>query len=215
MVFYMYHIRNGGSHVGKELEYKLFVPDEAALLRILRDGGIAALAAEVWQETKMKTTYFDSADRRFSSRHWTLRHRQEGEKSIVCVKTPQKESHTRGEWQIEAPCIDESAVERLLEAGAPKELLYLYGAGDIVPICGAEFLRRHVMLTFPDGSQAELAGDCGTLHGQKEQLSFCEIELEHYDGSTEEMLQLVKTLCEIYDLHEQPLSKFARARVLK
>lgn len=201
--------------MGKELEYKLYVPDEAALLSILQDDRIKSLICAPWQETKMKTTYFDSADRRFSSRHWTLRHRQEGKKSIVCVKTPLKESHARGEWQIEADCIDEAAITRLVESGAPIELLLLYGAGDIAPLCGAEFLRRHVMLTFADGSQAELAGDCGILHGQKEQLSFCEIELEHCDGSTEEMLQLVKNLCEIYDLHEQPLSKFARARALK
>lgn len=201
--------------MGKELEYKLHVPDEAALLDILQDDTVKGLICAPWQETKMKTTYYDSADRRFSSRHWTLRHRQEGEKSIVCVKTPLKESHARGEWQIEADCIDEAAITRLVEIGAPMELVLLYGTGDISPLCGAEFLRRHVMLSFPDGSQAELAGDCGILHGKEERISFCEIELEHYSGSTEEMLALVKSLCENYGLSEQPLSKFARARALK
>ena len=201
--------------MGKELEYKLHVPDEETLATILRDNAIKDIISASWQETKMKTTYYDSADRRFSSRHWTLRHRQEGEKSVVCVKTPLKEAHARGEWQIEADRIDETAIFRLIEIGAPMELLYLYGAGDIAPLCGAEFLRRHVMLTLPDGSQAELAGDCGILHGKEERLSFCEIELEHYGGATDEMLRLVNHLCDRYALQEQPYSKFARARSLK
>ncbi len=201
--------------MGKELEYKLYVPNEAALSVILQDDLVESLISNPWQTTKMKTTYFDSADHRFSARHWTLRHRQEGEKSIVCVKTPLKESHARGEWQIEAGKIDDAAIVRLAESGAPPELLYLYGIGDILPICGAEFLRRHVMLTFPDGSQVELAGDCGILHSKEERISFCEIELEHYSGSPDEMLKLIRILCSRYNLHEQPLSKFARARALK
>lgn len=201
--------------LGKELEYKLLVKDEAALLQILRDPEIAELASSPWQETAMKTTYYDSPDRRFSLRHWTLRHRQEGTRSVVCVKTPQKESHTRGEWQIEAQRPDEAAMEALLESGAPKELLFLYGAGDIEPVCGAEFLRRHMMLTFPDGSQAELAADRGILRGKTEQLSFCELELEHYGGSPAQMLALVRRLCQRYGLCEQPRSKFARARSLR
>ena len=201
--------------MGKELEYKLFIPDEMTLLKILQDENIAARICEAWQETPMKTTYFDTEENRFASHHWTLRHRKEGEISIVCVKTPQKESHTRGEWQIEAPGIDENAVIHLIEAGAPRELLFLYGDGALIPVCGAEFLRHHVMLEFPDGSKAELAGDCGILHGKTQRLPFCEIELELYQGMPDQMLALLNSLCQRYGLHEQPRSKFARARALK
>ncbi len=200
--------------MGKELEYKLFVPDEATLLKIMQDKEIAALAITPWNNTKMKTTYYDSSDRRFSSRHWTLRQRYEGEKSVVCVKTPRKESHTRGEWQIEAPCIDEQAISRLVESGAPMELVFLYGVGDILPICGAEFSRNHIMLEFPDNSRAEFAADAGLLHGQEARIPLCELELELCDGSPSEMLALVTRLCRRYGLREEPLSKFARARAL-
>lgn len=201
--------------MGKELEFKLLLPDEQTLFRIVEDTLIASLASGAWQLTQMKTTYFDTPERLFFAQHVTLRQRFEGEKSIVCVKTPLKESHARGEWQIEAALIDASAIERLVALGAPTELVLLYGEGNIAPVCGAEFLRRHVMLTFCDGSQAELACDQGFLHGASERLSFTELELELYKGEKDEMLKLVRHLCETYSLREQPLSKYARARSLK
>ena len=212
MVFYIW---NGGILLGKELEYKLQVENEAALLHILADGELCSLSVSSWQETKMKTTYFDASDRRFSSRHWTLRHRQEGDRCILCIKTPLSEPHIRGEWEIEADGLTESNVRKLVEAGAPAELLDLYAKGGVEPLCGAEFLRRHVMLRFSDGSEAELAGDCGILHGKEEACALCELELELYRGAPAEMLALVQRLCKRYNLHEQPLSKFARARSLK
>ena len=201
--------------MGKELEYKLYVEDEATLLRILADEEVCSLSNSPLQETNMKTTYFDSADRRFSSRHWTLRHRQEGSLSILCIKTPMNEPHVRGEWEIEADDLNEANVTKLVEAGAPAELLALYAKGGVQPLCGAEFLRRHMMLRFSDGSEAELAGDRGILHGKKTAANFCELELELYSGALDETLALVKRLCERYGLQEQPLSKFARARSLK
>ncbi len=201
--------------MGKELEYKLWIPNEALLLQILADERIAALAAQPWQETQMKTTYYDTADRRFSSHRFTLRQRFEGETSVVCLKTPLNESHARGEWQICADKIDENAITRLLEQGAPMELLAFFSSGDVSPVCGASFLRKHVMLRFSDGSCAELAGDCGILHGQSESIHFTELEVELLEGEKHEMLTFVKSLCEKYALQEQPLSKYARARKLK
>ncbi len=201
--------------MGKELEYKLLVPNEATLRKILNDADIADLTDGAWREMPMKTTYYDSPDRRFCTRHWTLRRRMEGGTSVVCVKTPDKASHTRGEWQVCADRLDDAAIEALLLAGAPQELLLLYGAGDISPVCGAEFTRNCVMLRFPDGSRAELAGDCGVLHGQTEHQAFTELELELYEGEPTEMLSLVTLLCNRYGLTEQPKSKFARARSLK
>lgn len=201
--------------MGKELEYKLSVPNEQTLLQILADGELGALCTGAWMQTKMKTTYYDTPDRRFSSHAFTLRRRLEGAQSIVCLKTPSKDAHTRGEWQIKAETIDDAAIARLVELGAPTQVLFFYGEGNIAPVCGAEFLRRHVMLTFSDGSRAELAGDCGILHGQNEQLPFTELELELYDGAPTQMLALVRRLCEAYGLHEEPKSKYARARALK
>ncbi|MBQ8587304.1 MAG: CYTH domain-containing protein [Oscillospiraceae bacterium] len=201
--------------MGKELEYKLEVGDIQLLDQIMADPLLEALAAEPFTETAMRTEYYDAADSRFSRRHWTLRKRQEGRNSVVCVKTPTVESHTRGEWEIQSEVLDDRAIVRLVEAGAPKELLFLYGLGDVEPVCGAKFLRQHRMLRFPDGSEAELACDRGVLVGKTEQLPLCEMELELYKGAPEEMIRLVRYLCDTYALQEQPKSKVARARSLK
>lgn len=201
--------------MGKELEYKLHIADEKTLAAILADAKIAALRQGGWLERQMKTAYYDAADRRFAARKWTFRHRIEGEKSIVCVKTPTEDFHTRGEWQVEADRIDLHAVEALLLAGAPKELVYLYGAGDVAAFCGAEFTRKSCMLRFADGSLAELAGDHGILHGSTEKVPFTELELELYEGNPDEMLAFVDYLKAQYSLSEQPLSKIARAMKLK
>lgn len=201
--------------MGKELEYKLHVENEAVLLRILADGELCGLAVSPLQETKMKTTYFDAEDRRFSSRHWTLRHRLEGVRSVLCIKTPLDEPHARGEWEIEAEALNEESISGLVESGAPAELLSLYVHGEVFPLCGAEFLRRHMMLRFPDGSEAELACDHGFLHGKETAAALCELELELCHGNPDETIAFVKRLCECYGLREMPLSKFARARALK
>lgn len=200
--------------MGRELEIKLAVDGKAALERILSDDTIAALVDGPWQEHLMKTTYYDSPDRRFSSHFWTLRHRMEGESSVVCVKAPTEDPRVRGEWQINATEISEESIEALLKSGAPTELLYLYGAGDVQPVCGAEFTRKSVMLRFSDGSHAELAGDHGILHGKTKQLPFTELEIELYEGAPTGMEALAALLQTRYGLKPQCKSKFARARGL-
>lgn len=201
--------------MGKEMEYKLAVPEECNKEGIFRDALLNMYLCGQWQTRHMQTTYYDSADCRFSKHMWTLRHRMEGEESIVCVKTPTEDFHTRGEWQVKAETLNDDAIEQLVLTGAPKQLLVLYGLGDIAPICGADFTRKSAMLTFADGSKAEFAYDKGILHGKTEQQPLEEVELELYEGNLEAMLEFVKYLCATYGLSELNRSKFARARALK
>ena len=147
--------------------------------------------------TPMETTYFDTETNAFRTNHWTLRRRQEGSRSVVCVKTPQPEPFARGEWEVEARAVDDAAIEWLR------------------PVCGARFLRRSVMLRLADGSRAELACDCGVLHGKTEELPFAEVELESKEGAPDAAKALAGRLAKQYNLRWEPLSKFARANALK
>ena len=149
--------------MGKELEFKLAVPDERTLEAVLNDAKVQRLSDGAWQTFSMKTTYFDTTARAFSRSRWTLRQRMENGTGVVCLKTPTGEAHTRGEWQVEANAVDPDAVERLLRAGAPGQLLALYGDGALEAVCGAEFRRRCVLLHLPAGSVAELAAWKGDL----------------------------------------------------
>ena len=72
--------------MGKELEYKLKVDHTSTLLQIMNDPEITALLQGAFEETAMRTTYYDTGDNRFSRRHCTLRQRQEGDISVICVK---------------------------------------------------------------------------------------------------------------------------------
>lgn len=199
--------------MGVELEFKLHMDGPAALARVLADPELEALRQTEWCVRPMRTTYYDTPDRRLGARHWTLRFRQEGDEPVVCLKTPGDDPRIRCELEITAPAMGEAALAALVEAGAPAELLALYPA--LIPVCGAEFTRRSAMLTLADGSTAELAGDHGVLRGPTEQMEFTELELELCSGGAAETEALTRRLCERYALREEPQGKFARARGLK
>ncbi len=198
-----------------ELEYKLQLPSEEQMQAILSAPEITALLEEPLHQIPMETTYYDRTDRKFSQLHWTLRHRMEGDDSIVCLKTPGSVSHSRNEWQVSAPSLNADAIKSLILQGAPEELLSYYNTSSTEPICGARFLRRCAMITFSDGSRAEIAIDQGHVFGPKGTLPILELELELYQGEAAEMTRFAALLCKLYGLKEQPYSKFARARSLQ
>ena len=123
--------------MGKELEFKLAAANDAILDCLLGDPETAARMEGPIVCTPMETTYFDTETNAFRTNHWTLRRRQEGSRSVVCVKTPQPEPFARGEWEVEARAVDDAAIEWLLDFGAPRQLLQLYGEAPLRPVCGA------------------------------------------------------------------------------
>ena len=198
-----------------ELEYKFQLPSDDLLTELLNAPEITALLDTPFRELPMETTYFDREDRCLSQHRWTLRHRMEGEESVVCLKTPGSLAHSRNEWQVNAPCMSADAIRELIRQGAPEELLSYYEESPPLPICGAKFLRRCAMLTFSDGSRAELALDQGHVFGSKGNLPILELELELYQGEATEMTRFAALIARIYGLKEQPYSKFARASSLR
>ncbi len=79
---------------------------------------------------------------------------------------------TRGEWQCQADSVDQCA-QKLIEAGAPKELERLLDGRELLPLCGAEFTRNAAVMRFEDGSEAELALDTGILLPEMAELRLC------------------------------------------
>ncbi len=198
-----------------ELEYKLQLSSREQMDQILSAEMVTGLQQGPLKLLPMETTYYDNSTKDFSCLHWTLRHRMEGDESAVCLKTPAGGSHQRNEWQVQAPCLNETAILALIHTGAPKELLAYYNNTPIEPICGARFLRQCAMLEFPDGSVAEIAADFGNVFGPKGTLPILELELELYRGEPGEMIRFVKALCQAFGLREQHYSKFARAKTLR
>ena len=198
--------------MGKELEYKLAVPDTRTLEAILFDKEIAAVRQGGYALYDMATIYYDTAERALSAKKWTLRLRQENYDLIATVKTPAGEDHTRGEWSCPAQSIEE-AIEKLIGCGAPKELLALTADG-VQPLCLARFSRRAAEVKFADGTVCELAGDVGAVCAGQKESPICEIEVELKQGDAETAKAFADELCGRFSLKEEPLSKFQRAAAL-
>ena len=198
--------------MGKELEFKLAVPDTRVLEAILFDKEIAAIRQGNYALFEMATIYYDTQDKALSAKKWTLRLRQENYDLIATVKTPAGEDHTRGEWSCPARSIEEAIVP-LVEQGAPRELLVLTAKG-VTPLCLARFSRRACQIKFGDGTVCELAGDVGAVCAGQKEAPICEIEVELKQGNAEIAKAFAEELCDRFGLKEEPLSKFQRAAAL-
>lgn len=201
--------------MAKEFEIKYHLDSAAQLQRVLSDSAIAAFLQTPWAQIPMKTTYFDTPERALSQRHWTLRHRLEGTRHVLCLKTPTLDELARNEFEVEATCPDRAALAQLCRIGAPEELLELAAPERLLAVCGAKFQRQVATVRFPDGSSAAISGDVGILHGTEQTMDFCEMELELNSGSQDAMLEFADKLATAYGLQTEPKSKFARARVLR
>lgn len=160
-----------------------------------------------WQEAAMETTYYDTADRRLSSRHYTLRRRMENGKSVCTLKTPSPDGG-RGEWELEEASILR-AIPMLCKLGGPEDLLSLTEGG-IDPICGAKFQRSFCQIDIGT-AVAELALDKGILTGGGKEVPLCEIEIELKEGSLEAVGAFAAHLAQKYGLIPEKRSKFRRA----
>lgn len=198
--------------MGMELEYKLAVPTPALLEQILFDPEIAKARRGGYRMIAMSTVYYDTPDRRLSSRRWTLRLRQENDDLVATLKTP-GQGRARGEWECRARSIQE-AIPQLLDAGAPAELTQLLADQPLHPVCAAQFTRRACQVSFPDGTVCELCGDVGALTGDGKEEALCEIEVELKSGDAAAAQAFAQELQARFDLQEEPRSKFARASAL-
>lgn len=198
--------------MGVELEYKLAVANPMVLEQILFDPQIAEVRQGGYDMIAMATIYYDTPDKRLSSRHWTLRLRQENDRLVATLKTPGPD-RSRGEWECPAPSI-QAAIPMLLETGAPQELTALLEGQPLVPTCAAQFTRRAAKLVFGDGTVCELCGDVGALMGGSREEDFCEIEVELKSGSEDTLQAFAGELMDRFNLTEEVRSKFARASAL-
>ncbi len=179
--------------MGRELEYKYRATQEAQE-KIAGDFG-------PFRKIQMRTTYYDTPDHSLSARHFTLRLRQENEKSVCTLKMPLPDG-SRAEYECEAPTI---------EAGLSQ--LPQVVQGPVEPVCGAAFTRLAALVATADGT-AELALDRGILLGGEKEIPLCEVELEYKSGSEAAAHALALEIAQKYGLEPEKHSKFARAMAL-
>jgi inorganic triphosphatase YgiF len=196
------------------MEWKYAVPDGDLLDRIAGDPEVEALAIEAERVIEMRSAYLDTPDGSLRQKRIAVRRRMENDASVICVKTKLSAEGSlalRGEWETE----DEeplAALPELVERGAPAELL---GVEELVCVCRADYRRRARLLRFPDGSEAELALDLGTLSASDSSIPLCEMELELKQGEPDASLAFAARLADRYGLNPEPKSKYDRALGLR
>ena len=197
--------------MGAEVEVKWAVDDLQLLDCILCSPEVRRHMTEDFSYLQTESTYYDTPDGQLDEKHWALRLRRAGEKSLVTVKTPGA-GYARGEWETEAEYL-EDAVPQLVQDGAPAELADLLASETLGPVCGTRFTRIRTRLQL-DGCVCELDGDIGELQCGQKRAPLCELELELKDGDAAGMLAFAKALAEKFRLREEPRSKSQRARAL-
>jgi len=193
-----------------EVEIKLRVPDGRTAGRILEDARVCDSLMTGFQDTAMESVYYDTPDDALQKRRWAFRIRREGDLTVACCKASESKEGTlfaRREWQVPGTPA-ETALARLVEAGAPEELLRF---GEMLPQCTAVFTRTAAPLRLSDDTHVEIALDKGHLIADDKKEEFLELELELLSGDLEEMRRLAEHLEQKYALAAEHLSKYARA----
>lgn len=186
--------------MGLEFELK-FACDEAA------QNKLSAAVSGAEQHYHMETSYYDTFDGALSKRHWTLRRRQENEKSVCTLKYPLQDEG-RGEFEVECDRI-EDAIPVLCKLSGLEELASLCEGG-VTRVCGAKFHRIAKTFTF-EGTKMELALDRGVLIGGGKEIPLCEAELELKEGEAQAVRMYAAVLAATYGLKPETKSKFRRA----
>lgn len=170
---------------------------------------IAAIAQKFGDFTPitMETTYYDTPDRKFSARRWTLRKRLENGRAVCALKIPLADG-SRGEWETASDSLM-AGILQLCAQGAPEELLALTASG-VRPLCGAKFTRLAKTIPLDEGV-VELALDQGCLLGADQQIPLCEVEVELKSGPDQAAQTFAHQLAQAFGLIPEPKSKLVRA----
>ena len=183
-------------------EYELKYRADAEILR-----SVYTTFPARWQTIQMETTYYDTPSGSLSAKRYTLRKRLENGVSVCTLKTPGR-GNARGEWEVQADRIT-AAISELCKLDCPADLEDLCAEG-LVPICGARFTRKAGLFTLR-ACVMEIALDEGVLTGGGKELPLCELEVELKEGSREAMDAFAEELAQLYGMHPELRSKFARA----
>ena len=201
-----------------ELELKLKVPDKYAAQRLCEDSDILLYAQEPLREMRMEAIYYDTSSHALTQRKWSLRIRREDERLVATFKCNrpgkvEKGLFFRDEWQCEISAGENPLLvaERLVEEGAPRELLEILENAELEERCRIRYLRRLAVLRLPKGLTCEFSLDDGMIYADGKEQEMLEMELEVLYGDEEQAVALCAAWASRYGLTYEYASKYERA----
>ena len=197
-----------------EVEMKLAIPGNVSPEDLFADPMVIEACRSERETIHMLSRYYDNENGDLSARRWTLRLRQEGERTVLCCKTSTEGLAAglfrRGEWQIFCDDV-RSGIPLLVAEGAPEELTALTASSPLIERCSVEFDRQAVQLELPQGVIVEMSVDAGVIRAGGREQPLYECELELLFGRPEDLEPLSELFMEKYRLIPEAKSKYARA----
>lgn len=198
-----------------EIELKYSIPDPSVIEnlwddRIFREFGDIDIDSQV----RMHAVYYDTPDGTLRGEHAAFRIRRENEQSVATLKWDDRQ--TGGLFEREELNIRLNGdrcrtpdLDLFSESAEGKRLRELVGEDPLEEILRTEYLRR--IKRVDAGTvifEADL--DTGTIVTSRGTLEICELELEHFSGSLEEMKKIGEELVKRFGLTPGAESKFSR-----
>ncbi|MDR1702095.1 MAG: CYTH domain-containing protein [Sporomusaceae bacterium] len=200
------------SNIESELKLRLADPDDLKnLFRVLKE-----FTPQEAREEKLATTYYDTAGYHLlkAGLSYRLRHSHAGITATVKADG-QSDGGLHRRLEFNAPVRKGLPdITPFLAVPVGGRLKAAVGAAELIPICGTSFARYILDLTLPDGSEIELAVDCGEITAAAKTVPLLEIELELKQGSYLALIKLGAELAQRIPLLIELESKLARAVAL-
>lgn len=155
------------------------------------------------------STYFDTKEQHLRNMEVGLRMRQYDGQWMQTVKTSgivEDGLHQRDEWEhdLKSPEWDlEKLKQTPLKMLIEQELIW----SQLAELFTTDFIRQTMQLRFDDGTQIELAYDCGEVRCGSVSDIIHEIELELKSGSVEQLKLLAEQLCSHLSVNPSDISK--------
>lgn len=162
---------------------------------------------------RMAAVYYDTPDDLVHRSGAALRIRRENDRSVCCMKRTVMKAGAqalREEYEVEAETLAEG-LQKLPEAGAPRDLCILLQNRTFRELARTEFIRNYYLLQLEARFTAELAIDVGALGITGHMLPFEELELELKSGDAVAFQAYAEKLQQRFSLEPQKASKLARA----
>ena len=163
----------------------------------------------------MKSSYFDTEDKILLKNDVAFRVRMEGNKVVASLKWKGGSSeglHKREEVNVpidDPACFLQPSPEIFKESDQGADMMSLVGAEPLHSILEMNFIRKRIRVDYKE-SIMELAIDTGEILTVDGEIPICELEIELFSGTEEDVKALGGIIREKYNLEPLDASKYAR-----
>lgn len=203
----------GGDHM--EIELKYGIPDPAIIDSLWKEevfGGYGSVDKNTM--ISMSATYYDTREGDLRKAKAAFRIRREGDQPVATLKwndSVREGLFEREELNInltDSDC-DAPTLKKFAESESAVPLIETVGDRPLIPVIKTNFTRRIMRIdTGTTIFEADL--DTGIIITSKKNLDICELEIELYSGSREELVHIGEDLAKRFGLIPGVKSKYQR-----